>query len=331
MLDIRDAISSNPQGYSCGWDFAAMAPSTAGNDSMIALIAEVAPQDPYITFRDNSYPDLIPGDNLYCANSQIKRNNSNHFCTRYNNIVNHIGDGTGISSQENWDLMRDWSNLGDFNLQFMQYIPEWGQLKLSVYHDGLPAYMQDPVTYDVNALFQLDIPITDFSADTTEIQVGESVHFTDLSQNEPTSWQWEFEGGTPASDTIQNPVVQYNAFGVYDVTLIASNKYGSDTLSIMDYISVGFESIKEPEHFEFRIYPNPITTSATLSYTLDKRSTVSINIYNSRGHLIEEIEQQSQKGAQQLQWNTKGLPAGIYYLRIRSGDKIGSEKLILLK
>jgi PKD repeat protein len=328
MLDIRDAISSNPQGYSCGWNFVSLAPSTATHDSLIALIAEVAPEDPYITFRDNSYSDMIPGDNLYCANSQIKRNNSNHYCWRYNNIVNHIGVGTGIGSQENWDLMKNYSHL-DGNLQFMQFIPEWGQLKLSVYHDGLPAYMNDPFTYDVNAFFQLDIPEANFSADTTEIMVGESVQFTDLSLNDPTSWQWEFEGGTPESDTIQNPVVQYNSSGNYDVTLIASNKYGSDTLKIEDYISVGFEAVEEPEQNEFKFSPNPFTNSTILYYTLDKPGNVQFTVYNVQSQIVYSMEERQDKGEQKIQWNAEGFPAGMYYFTISNNTRrFGSGKLL---
>jgi len=124
-------------------------------------VAEVAPEEPYITFRTNSYNDTILGDNLYAANSEIKRNDSRHYCRRYINIMNHIGDGTGIGSQENWGLMKNYSNQGIINLQFMQFIPEWNQLKLSVYQDGTPAYQNDPVTYDVTELFSLPVSVND--------------------------------------------------------------------------------------------------------------------------------------------------------------------------
>jgi hypothetical protein len=153
MLDIRDAISSNPQGYSDGWNFSALAPSTAIYDSLIAMVAEVAPLEPFITFRTNSYNDTLPGDNLYAANSQIKRNNSRQYCSRYLGIVNNMGPGTNIGSQQNWDLMRDYSNSGSNSLMFMQYIPEWNQLKLSVFQNGIGAYLHDPITYDVSEFF----------------------------------------------------------------------------------------------------------------------------------------------------------------------------------
>jgi len=70
------------------------------------------------------------------------------------------------------------------------------------------------------------------------VTVGESVDFTDLSLNNPTSWDWTFEGGTPASSTDQNPTVTYNTEGTLAVSLIATNDVGSDTKTVADYITV---------------------------------------------------------------------------------------------
>jgi PKD repeat protein len=64
------------------------------------------------------------------------------------------------------------------------------------------------------------------------------VQFEDQSTSNPTSWQWTFEGGTPNTSTIQNPMVNYSSSGNYDVTLIATNNVGSDTLTLFDFIQV---------------------------------------------------------------------------------------------
>ncbi|MBQ3991265.1 MAG: PKD domain-containing protein, partial [Bacteroidales bacterium] len=56
-------------------------------------------------------------------------------------------------------------------------------------------------------------PVADFSASETYIMAENSVTFTDLSTNMPTSWSWTFEGGTPATSTEQNPTVTYNEAG----------------------------------------------------------------------------------------------------------------------
>jgi PKD repeat protein len=65
-------------------------------------------------------------------------------------------------------------------------------------------------------------PVAEFTAEKTNITIGESVQFNDLTQNEPTSWQWSFPGGTPSSSNEKNPKVSYNLPGEYDVTLEAS-------------------------------------------------------------------------------------------------------------
>jgi len=81
-------------------------------------------------------------------------------------------------------------------------------------------------------------PVADFTASDTDIDEGDSVTFTDTSTNNPTSWSWTFEGGTPGTSTAQNPTVTYNTEGTYNVTLTATNSAGSDGETKIDYITV---------------------------------------------------------------------------------------------
>lgn len=77
-----------------------------------------------------------------------------------------------------------------------------------------------------------------FAASATTICEGESVDFTDFSTGPVSSWNWTFEGGTPASSTQQNPTVTYNTPGVFDVMLIISDGTSYDTLMKPDYMLV---------------------------------------------------------------------------------------------
>jgi len=85
--------------------------------------------------------------------------------------------------------------------------------------------------------------LPDFMADITTVSLGGSVQFTDLTLNNPTNWSWKFEGGTPATSTEQNPLVVYNTVGQYDVTLIVSNAFATDSITKEDYITVEFTGI----------------------------------------------------------------------------------------
>lgn len=78
-------------------------------------------------------------------------------------------------------------------------------------------------------------PTANFSANTTFTCSG-LVSFTDLSVNNPTSWYWDFGDG--GNDTVQNPTYTYSANGTYNVTLIACNAFGCDTITFNNYITV---------------------------------------------------------------------------------------------
>jgi hypothetical protein len=54
-----------------------------------------------------------------------------------------------------------------------------------------------------------------------------TIFFDENSQNNPTSWSWDFGDGN--SSTMQDPTHTYNFADDYNVCLIASNQYGSDT------------------------------------------------------------------------------------------------------
>ena len=83
------------------------------------------------------------------------------------------------------------------------------------------------------------MPSTQFISDDPLLCEKFCTNFYDQSTNNPTSWLWQFPGGTPASSTDQNPTnICYNEPGVYDVTLITTNANGSDTLTLHDYITV---------------------------------------------------------------------------------------------
>jgi len=82
-------------------------------------------------------------------------------------------------------------------------------------------------------------PDAEFEASNTTIPIGCAINFTDLSNGIPTSWNWTFEGGTPASSTEKHPAnITYNTAGAFQVKLVASNEQGSDSLTKAGYITV---------------------------------------------------------------------------------------------
>jgi hypothetical protein len=158
IIDIREVISSNKNGFSRPCIVSALATAKEKTNERIAMVAELVPYYPYMVVRGNEYPDEMPGDNLYTANSLLKTKNRKTHGTRNKDMISAIGDGGKIGTEKNWELMRDHSRFKvpfniESNIQFMQYIPGLNILKLSVSTDKSPAFLNKPVNYDLNYFF----------------------------------------------------------------------------------------------------------------------------------------------------------------------------------
>ncbi|GAB4253131.1 MAG: hypothetical protein Kow0079_08450 [Vicingaceae bacterium] len=83
------------------------------------------------------------------------------------------------------------------------------------------------------------MPVADFTTLTPTVCVGNQVYFMDKSLNNVISWDWYFQGGSIGYSNQQNPTVQYDTLGVFDVTLIVTDSLGNkDTAFFNNYINV---------------------------------------------------------------------------------------------
>ena len=79
-------------------------------------------------------------------------------------------------------------------------------------------------------------PVAAFVGNPTSGYAPLGVQFTDQSTHKPTSWLWDFGDGTPTS-TLQSPYHTYNNVGIYTVSLTATNAYGFDNETKVNYIT----------------------------------------------------------------------------------------------
>ena len=85
-------------------------------------------------------------------------------------------------------------------------------------------------------------PVAAFTSSVTQSCAG-FVDYTDLSTGNPTSWEWTFSPGgsfgVPGTDTLQNPIgISYFVAGSWDVKLKVTNEFGSDSITISNYIEI---------------------------------------------------------------------------------------------
>ena len=76
--------------------------------------------------------------------------------------------------------------------------------------------------------------IASFIPSTTTICEGDSITFTDNSAGTITSWNWTFNGGTPASANTQGAhTVTFNSSGTFNITLQVSDGVDTDDTTIV--------------------------------------------------------------------------------------------------
>nr|NQU92208.1 PKD domain-containing protein [Bacteroidota bacterium] len=111
----------------------------------------------------------------------------------------------------------------------------------------------------------LPLPNADFEASSTTIYAGESIGFTDLTTNGPTSWSWQFPGAEPQTALVQNPTaITYNSPGIYGVTLTATNIYGTDSEVKSGYITVNVLPVPVAD---FEVNFNSIEVGEPIDFT----------------------------------------------------------------
>lgn len=112
-------------------------------------------------------------------------------------------------------------------------IPVGSQVKVTVTKQNFYRYS------DLVPVTEMAI-LANFTASDTNLCIGSTVNFSDLSTGNPTSWEWVFPGGTPGTSNEQNPTgITYSQSGNHDVTLTVSKSTGDPvTLTRPAYIQV---------------------------------------------------------------------------------------------
>jgi hypothetical protein len=81
--------------------------------------------------------------------------------------------------------------------------------------------------------------------------------------------------------------------------------------------------------FSLRSHPNPYMEETTIRYVLPAAGEVDIRILDAAGRKVGEIRRSGQaSGPHEARFDGSRLPAGVYFVRLRSGERTGSLRMI---
>jgi len=81
------------------------------------------------------------------------------------------------------------------------------------------------------------------------------------------------------------------------------------------------------------VYPNPFNPVTSIQFSMAVKSSVSIQVFDMQGRLIDNIisDAEFNAGYHQVQWNAEDNSTGIYIIKMSVGSHISTRKLMLIK
>ncbi len=206
--------------------------------------------------------DIIAENDTYVLNLRsgdtLKRNETIILV----NGIDRTGDFSSDVGGQDWTV---WGSGDSLTLDLAENVqPESVQIIYYEYPGGDGILLWDVGT-SVTVIPPTGLtPKAAFSANVTSGFTPLSVQFTDLSSNDPYSWEWNFGDGVTSSE--KNPVHTYTTPGVYTVQLTASNPDGSGTVVKSAYIHVS-------DGFTVDFVATPLSGTAPLMVTFTDQTT----------------------------------------------------------
>jgi hypothetical protein len=90
------------------------------------------------------------------------------------------------------------------------------------------------------------------------------------------------------------------------------------------------QSVKSANITNLNVYPNPITTSGKVSYTLLESTKVRINLFSLDGKVISDIATETQDaGKHELTFAIPAyVPSGTYFIQVKAGTKTAMHRVV---
>ena len=136
-----------------------------------------------------------------------------------------------------------------------------------------------------------------------------------------------------------------NSNGVFALALMGTNLYAGGMFSLAGGMNVsniakwgcgGSTGIEDgnsqPDPQLEQNYPNPFHSTTTIRFVIAGRSSVNISVYNFLGEEIRVLlNEKKDPGTYEVVFEANGIPDGIYYYTIRTGNFTQSKKMVLLR
>jgi hypothetical protein len=97
--------------------------------------------------------------------------------------------------------------------------------------------------------------------------------------------------------------------------------------------AISYDGNRIPDKFVlYQNYPNPFNPMTHIRFNLPRSQDVQLIVYDILGRRVSILlNEKMGAGSHDVQWDASDFPTGIYFYRIRAGEFVQTNKMILLK
>jgi hypothetical protein len=99
-------------------------------------------------------------------------------------------------------------------------------------------------------------------------------------------------------------------------------------------VDISNDYIKPNQFLLFPAYPNPFNPVTTIRFNIpiETQNTTSLQLFDVKGRPVESlVNRVLQAGQHEIEWSASGMPSGVYFAELVSGNYRQVQKLVLMK
>jgi photosystem II stability/assembly factor-like uncharacterized protein len=166
------------------------------------------------------------------------------------------------------------------------------------------------------------------------IVVGDSgvVRYTN---NGGTTWQADsYFNGLTSGNIISLATSDFNT-GIALVRNTTSDGGSSTSIFMVSSEPLAADDSENPVPSYYSLeqnYPNPFNPSTKINYSVPRLGLVTIKVFDLLGREVSTlVNEEKNSGNYEVDFNGIGLPSGVYFYKLTSGNFSETKKLVLLK
>ena len=120
-----------------------------------------------------------------------------------------------------------------------------------------------------------------------------------------------------------NPAGKIDNAGKATITEAVANGFVNGT-----DVTAGLNNLSQIDDL-VQVYPNPATTTVSVSLQIKEQSDVTISVTDIAGKEISSKNYGQMNGASVITINTSNTPAGVYFVNVKMNNAITQKKVII--